>query len=70
MIRLSIIIKVLESYEVLRRQLIHLRSMDHYGIEILIMDDGSQPSLFRYLADLGEDKNPLSQKTMEKTYLA
>jgi len=44
--RLSIIISVLNSFEIFRRQLIHFGKMDlPDDIEIIIMDDGSDPML-------------------------
>ena len=45
--RLSIIIAVLDSHEVLRRQLLHFSKMrlSEKGVEIIIVDDGSYPPL-------------------------
>lgn len=44
--KLSIIFAVLNSHEVVRRQLLHLRNLDlPNDIEIIIADDGSEPSL-------------------------
>lgn len=44
--QLSIIIPVLNSHEVLRRQLLHFEKMNlQDGIEIIIVDDGSDPAL-------------------------
>lgn len=44
--KLSIIISVLNSFEIFRRQLIHFGKMDlPDDIEIIIMDDGSDPML-------------------------
>jgi glycosyltransferase involved in cell wall biosynthesis len=44
--RLSIIIAVLESYEVVRRQLLHFKRMGlAEDIEIIILDDGSTPPI-------------------------
>lgn len=47
----SIIIPVLNSHEIVRRQLLHFRSMELQGVEILIVDDGSEPPL-EYAGDL------------------
>lgn len=47
--KLSIIIAVLESYEVVRRQLLYFASMDlPRDIEIVIVDDGSAPPIYQY----------------------
>lgn len=50
--KLSIVIPVLNSHEVLRRQMSHLEKMDMpKGTEIIIVDDGSEPAL-QYEGDL------------------
>jgi hypothetical protein len=43
--RLSLIVNVLESYEVVRRQLLHLGRILPEGCEVILVDDGSSPSL-------------------------
>jgi len=45
-IRLSIIIPVLNSHEIVRRQIAHFEKMDlPDDIELIIVDDGSDPPL-------------------------
>ena len=43
--RLSLIVNVLESYEVVQRQLLHLERILPPACELIIVDDGSVPSL-------------------------
>lgn len=43
--RLSIIIPVLNSHEILRRQILHFSKMNLLDTEIIIIDDGSEPQL-------------------------
>ncbi|MFH1543101.1 MAG: glycosyltransferase [Patescibacteria group bacterium] len=44
--KISIVINVLCSYEVVRRQLLHFKKMDlPEGVEIIIIDDGSNPPI-------------------------
>lgn len=43
--RLSLIVSVLESYEVVRRQLLHLERILTPECELILIDDGSVPSL-------------------------
>lgn len=51
--KLSIIIAVLESYEVVKRQLLHFNLMKlPEDIEIIIMDDGSEPPIYEYVEEL------------------
>lgn len=45
MTRLSLIVSVLDSHEVVRRQLLHLNRVLTSECELLVMDDGSEPSL-------------------------
>jgi hypothetical protein len=45
MIGLSLIVGVLESYEVVRRQLLHLGRILPPGCELILIDDGSVPPL-------------------------
>jgi hypothetical protein len=45
MIALSLVCNVLESYEVVRRQLLHLGRILPPGCELVLVDDGSEPSL-------------------------
>jgi hypothetical protein len=45
MTRLSLIVNVLESYEVVRRQLLHLGRFLGPECELIVVDDGSVPSL-------------------------
>ena len=65
-IRVSLIIAVLNSHGVVRRQLFHFRKMniDPYSsnYEIIIMDDGSDPGIYEYLCSISESANPLSYK--------
>ncbi len=44
-VRLSIIISVLESYEIVRRQCRHLASIMPEDCELILLDDGSDPPL-------------------------
>src|SRR6266849_6142478 len=43
--QLSLIICVFESYEMVRRQLLHLRRLLPPECELIVMDDGSEPSM-------------------------
>jgi predicted glycosyltransferase involved in capsule biosynthesis len=43
--QLSLIVSVLESYEVVRRQLLHLSRVLPQECELILIDDGSSPSL-------------------------
>jgi predicted glycosyltransferase involved in capsule biosynthesis len=43
--QLSLIVSVLESYEVVRRQLLHLQRVLPAGCELVLVDDGSEPPL-------------------------
>lgn len=45
MCELSVIVSVLESYEVVRRQLLHLGRILSAECELILLDDGSRPSL-------------------------
>lgn len=45
MVKTSIVIPVLNSHEIVRRQLLHFAGMDLEGVEIIIVDDGSEPPL-------------------------
>jgi hypothetical protein len=45
MIELSLIVNVLESYEIVRRQLLHLERILTPECELILVDDGSVPSL-------------------------
>ena len=45
LVHLSLIVSVLESYEVVRRQLLHLNSVLTPDCELILVDDGSSPSL-------------------------
>jgi len=45
LLKLSIVIPVLNSHEILRRQLIHMERFVQDDTEIIIVDDGSQPAL-------------------------
>ncbi len=77
--KLSIIIAVLESYEVVRRQLLHFGKMKlPEDIEIIIMDDGSDPPLIDYIGietiwaeavfiNQTDDKRPWSQPCARNT---
>ena len=44
-VKLSLIVSVLESYEVVRRQLLHLSRLLTPECELILVDDGSEPSL-------------------------
>lgn len=47
--KLSVIIAALESYEVVRRQVLHFARMRlPESVEIIIMDDGSKPPIWKY----------------------
>jgi glycosyltransferase involved in cell wall biosynthesis len=73
--QLSIIIAVLESYEVVRRQLLHFKNMrPPSNVEILIVDDGSDPPILDFVElDYNtsivatEDKRPWSQPCARNT---
>lgn len=43
--KVSIIISVYQSHEILRRQIEHFKKLDLDGVEIIIVDDGSDPPL-------------------------
>lgn len=43
--KVSIVIPVLNSHEILRRQMLHFEKMDLSDTEIIIVDDGSEPPL-------------------------
>ena len=43
--RLSLIVSVLDSHEVVRRQLLHLGRVLTPECELILVDDGSEPSL-------------------------
>lgn len=45
MLKLSLIVSVLESYEVVRRQLLHFGRILTPECELILLDDGSDPSL-------------------------
>lgn len=48
--KISIIIPVLNSHEILRRQLLHWSTLDfHNQVEIILVDDGSTPALSEVL---------------------
>lgn len=54
--KISIIIPVLNSHEVLRRQILHWLQLDfHNQVELLIMDDGSDPPLWFVPAKLTDE---------------
>lgn len=56
--RLSIIISILDSHEIVRRQLLHFKKMDlPDDIEIILMDDGSNPPLATVVTPENEPKN-------------
>ena len=44
---ISIIIPVLNSHEILRRQLLYFNKLDLAGSEVIIVDDGSDPEIVR-----------------------
>lgn len=54
-IRLSLIVSVLESYEVVRRQLLHLNHILTPECELILVDDGSTPSLEQVCASVPKD---------------
>jgi glycosyltransferase involved in cell wall biosynthesis len=43
--KISIVIPVLDSHEILRRQFLHFEELDLRDTEIIIVDDGSRPAL-------------------------
>lgn len=71
MIRLSLIVSVLESYEVVRRQLLHLNQFLSGSCELILVDDGSEPPLapvcetvstrFPFLLHCTHDRRPWTQ---------
>jgi predicted glycosyltransferase involved in capsule biosynthesis len=68
---LSLIVSVLESYEVVRRQLLHLENILTSDCELIMVDDGSEPSLqatcdsvdktFDFLLHFTHDRRPWTQ---------
>jgi Glycosyl transferase family 2 len=69
--RLSLIVNVLESYEVVRRQLLHLDRVLTPECELILVDDGSVPSLeatcqgvskrFAFVLHCTNDRRPWTQ---------
>lgn len=54
--KVSVIIAVLDSQEVCRRQLLHFKNMNlPWDVELIIVDDGSEPALEEYCAGAYED---------------
>ena len=52
MVKLSVVIAVLESYEVVRRQLLHFNRMNlEYEAEFIIVDDGSAPPIASFIIE-------------------
>lgn len=45
MLKLSIVISVFESYEIVRRQLLHFSKIQSDDFEVIIVDDGSNPPI-------------------------
>jgi predicted glycosyltransferase involved in capsule biosynthesis len=68
---LSLIVAVLESYEVVRRQLLHLGRILTPACELVLVDDGSEPSLeaicdsvpkpFAFTLHVTRDRRPWTQ---------
>jgi hypothetical protein len=56
--KLCVIIAVLESYEVVRRQLMFfskfMNDLEFTDVDVVIADDGSNPSISKYLSDFDE----------------
>jgi predicted glycosyltransferase involved in capsule biosynthesis len=69
--RLSLIVSVLESYEVVRRQLLHLGRILPRDCELILVDDGSVPPLqeicdavekpFDFILHITDDRRPWTQ---------
>lgn len=69
--KLSLIVSVLESYEVVRRQLLHMARIIPADCELVLVDDGSEPSLkevcdsvtkpFAFVLRCTEDRRPWTQ---------
>jgi hypothetical protein len=69
--KLSLVVSVLESYEVVRRQLLHLGRILPPDCELVLVDDGSEPSLqavcdsvtlsFPYTLFFTNDRRPWTQ---------
>lgn len=69
--RLSLIVSVLESYEVVRRQLLHFQRVLTPECEMILVDDGSEPSLeavcaavpktYAFTLHLTRDRRPWTQ---------
>jgi len=74
-VRLSVIVAILNSHEVVRRQLLHWQRMDlPSGVEVLYMDDGSNPPLTKMGIDVPQvtihptnDFRPWTQGTARNT---
>lgn len=71
MVKLSLIVSVLESYEVVRRQVLHLGRVLTPDCELVLVDDGSEPSLeatcnsvakpFAFTLHFTRDRRPWTQ---------
>jgi predicted glycosyltransferase involved in capsule biosynthesis len=71
MIQLSLVVSVLESYDIVRRQLLHLEQVLTPACELILVDDGSVPSLeatcdtvprtFSFVLHRTKDRRPWTQ---------
>lgn len=71
MVQISMIVNVLESYEIVRRQLVHLEHTLTSDFELILVDDGSVPSLeatcdsvtktFAFTLHCTKDRRPWTQ---------
>lgn len=62
--KLSIVTAVLNSHEVVRRQILHYKKINlSPDVEIVFVDDGSDPSLKSFIASLGIDFYPTILET-------
>ena len=58
-LRCSVIFPVLESYEVVKRQILYMNGLIPENWEVIILDDGSRPSLVQVLNGFLEDHNTI-----------
>ncbi|MFW5879295.1 MAG: glycosyltransferase, partial [bacterium] len=62
----SVIIPVLESYEIVRRQLVYLYQIWPQNLELILVDDGSQPSIISKLKSIQTTSSTKEQE--DETY--
>lgn len=67
--KLSIIIAVLDSHEIVRRQLLYLGQLLPMSVELILVDDGSSPRLAQTIYDADEISGPSSECHIENLRL-